>query len=57
MLKNSKAMNTLYCGLNIDICGSIFHCKSAKEIWDYLYYLCVTNKKILDFEKSKIEFL
>ena len=30
--KNSKAINILYCGLTVDICGSIFDCKSAKGI-------------------------
>jgi len=32
MPKNSKAIDILYCCLNIDICGSIFHYKSAQEI-------------------------
>ena len=30
--KNSKTINILYCGLTIEICESIFHYKSAKEI-------------------------
>ena len=50
MSKNSKAMHILYC-------ESIFHCKSAKEIWDYLYYLYGTNEIFSDLGKSKIEFL
>ena len=37
MTKNYEAINLLYCGISIDICDYVFHCKSAKEIWNYLY--------------------
>jgi len=38
MSKISKAINMQYCGLSSDICEYVFYYKSAKEIWDYLYY-------------------
>ena len=55
MSKNSKAINMLYCSLSIEICESIFYCKSAKEIWDTLCQLYSTNGKILDFDLVKQE--
>ena len=55
MAKNSKAINMLYCGLSIEICESIFYCKSAKEIWDTLCQLYSINKKILDLDLVKQE--
>ena len=50
MSKNSKALNMLYFGFSIDICESVFHYKSAKEIWDYLCCHYGSNEEISDLE-------
>ena len=40
----------LYCGISIDICESVFHYKSAKEIWDYLCCHYGSNEEISDLD-------
>ena len=37
---NSKAIYVLYYGVSIEICELVFHCKSTKEIRDYLLSIC-----------------
>ena len=50
MTKNSKVMNTLYCGPSIDICESVFDYNSAKEICDYLCCHYGSNVDITDLD-------
>ena len=55
IFKNSKAINILYHGLRIEICELVFHCKSTKEIRDYLYYLNAINEKVTDYDMIEQE--
>ena len=51
---NTKAINVLYCALNVNEFNRISTCNSAKEIWDRLE---VTHEGISQVKESKISIL